>query len=186
MSKSMNQIGKGIPRRGGKGEDQEVAMAEFESRIIIARPVEEVFALLLDLENAQYFDPQVGSVRRVTPGPIGVGTSFEFREPIPPFGRVGRTVCTYTEIEAPERIVLDFQVGALPGSESYLFRPAGDATLLTTRGRMHLPLPLRVLSPVVARQGRRLWDTRLEWIKDWVEAGAPRHVPTWQPGVSPS
>ncbi len=161
-------------------------MAEFESRITIARPVDEVFALLLDLENARYFDPQVESVRRVTPGAIGVGTTFEFREPIPPFGRIGRTGCTYAEIEPPERIVLDFQVGALHGTESYVFRQAGDATLLTTRGRIHLPLPLRVLTPVVARQGRRLWDTRLRWIKDWVEAGAPRHVPARQAGGSPS
>jgi uncharacterized protein YndB with AHSA1/START domain len=133
-------------------------MAEFESRIKIARPVDEVFALLLDLENARYFDPQVESVRRVTPGPIGVGATFEFREPIPPFGRIGRADCTYTEIESPERIVLDFHVGALRGTETYVFRPDGDATLLTTLGRVRLPLPLVVLAPAVARQGRRLWD----------------------------
>jgi hypothetical protein len=136
---------------------------------------------LLDLKNARYFDPQIESVRRVTPGAIDVGTTFEFREPIPPSGRIGRTSCTHTEIEPPERIILDFQVGALPGSESYVFRPVGDGTLLTTRGRMHLPLPLRVLSPIVVRQGRRLWDTRLRWIKNWVEAGAPRDVHTRQP-----
>ena len=161
-------------------------MAEFESRITIARPVGEVFALLLDLENARYFDPQIESVRRVTPGAIGVGTTFEFREPTPPFGRIGRTSCTYAEIQPPERIVLDFQVGALHGTENYLFRSAGDATLLITRGRMRLPLPLRVLSPLVTRQGRQLWDTRLRWIKDWMETGAPRHVPTRQTGGSPS
>ncbi len=152
-------------------------MAQFESRITIARPVDEVFTLLLDLENARYFDPHVESVNRVTPGAIGVGAAFEFREPIPPFGRIGRSSCTYTEIEPPERIVLNFRVGALRGTERYDFQEDGDKTTVTASGRVRLPLPLRLLAPVVASQGRRIWDARLRWIKDWVEAGAPREVP---------
>lgn len=155
-------------------------MAEFESTVTIERPVPEVFDLVLDLENVRYFDPLCESVRRTTPGETGVGTSFEFREPVPPFGRVGHAACTYTMIEAPVRIVLEFRIGAFRGSETYRLSPDGAGTRLTACGTVHPPLPLRPLSFVVARQANRAWDARLRWIKDWVEAGAPRDG-HWQP-----
>ena len=80
-------------------------MAQFECHITIARPVSEVFALLLDLANTRYFDPGVKSVQQTTPGAIGVGTSFRFRERIPPFGRYGPASATYTAIEPNRQIV---------------------------------------------------------------------------------
>ncbi|HVV12036.1 SRPBCC family protein [Amycolatopsis sp.] len=155
-------------------------MAEFESTITVDRPVGEVFDLVRDLENARYFDPQCVSVHRTTSGTIGVGTSFEFREPVPPFGRIGRTVCTYTALEAPERIVVEFCLGAFRGSECYLLSPDGAGTRLTTRGTVRVPLLLRPLSFVVASHGKRVWHARLRWIKNWIEAGAPRDG-SWQP-----
>lgn len=42
---------------------------------------------MLDLANAEKFDPDVRSVEKTTEGPIGVGTEFRFHERTPPFGR---------------------------------------------------------------------------------------------------
>jgi uncharacterized protein YndB with AHSA1/START domain len=154
-------------------------LTEFESTITIDRPVQEVFDLLADLENARYFDPECESVRRTTSGEIGVGTGFEFREPVPPFGRLGRTTCTYTAFDPPARVGLDFDLGGFQGSESYQFCAASTGTRLTTHGTIHLPSVLRPLSSVLAKQGRRIWDARLRRIKDWMEAGAPRDA-SWQ------
>lgn len=149
-------------------------MTEFESHITIARPVAEVFDLLLDLDNTQYFDPDVESVQRATPEPIGVGTTYRFRERIPPFGRYGQASATYTAIEANLRTVFDFQVGPVRGVGSFLFHQDGPGTCLTFRGRMRPPWPMRVLAPVLARQAHRTWQVRLGFIKDWMEAGGPR------------
>ncbi|MGB8382990.1 MAG: SRPBCC family protein [Dermatophilaceae bacterium] len=155
-------------------------MAQFECHITMARPVSEVFALLLDPANTHYFDPGVKSVQQITPGTIGVGTSFRFRERIPPFGRYGLASATYTAIEPNRQIVFDFEVGPVRGSGSFLFDQEHTGTRLTFRGRMRPPWPLKPLAPMLARQGQRTWQTRLEWIKDWMEAGAPRDMPAAQ------
>ena len=65
-------------------------MAQFECTITIARPKDEVFEHVVELENSRYFDPAVESVRRLTPGELGAGTRYEFREPIPPGVESGR------------------------------------------------------------------------------------------------
>ena len=171
---------KGIPYK--VGDEQEVTpMAQFECHITIARPVAEVFALLLDLANTRYFDPGVKSVQQTTPGAIGVGTSYRFHERIPPFGRYGPARATYTEIEPNQQTVFDFEVGPAQGSGSFLFAQQHTGTGLTFRGQIRPPWPLKPLAPLLARRGKRTWQTRLGWIKDWVEAGAPREVPA-RPG----
>ncbi|MFJ9539777.1 SRPBCC family protein [Streptomyces sp. NPDC101225] len=149
-------------------------MNEIQSAITIARPVREVFDLLVDLENARYFDPQVRSVRRTTSGPVGVGTGFEFQEPLPPFGRVGRSTATYTEVVSGELIVMDIRIGRLRADSRFELAADGPGTRVTARTRMALPRPLRMLGPLLARQGTRVWDARLRCVKNWIEAGAPR------------
>jgi hypothetical protein len=149
-------------------------MTQFESTVTVGRPVEEVFDLVLDLGNAGYFDPAVESVRRATPGAIRVGTVYEFREPVPPFGRVGAASATYTAIEPASRAAFDFRVGSLRGHGAFHFERTALGARITFRGRMRPPAPLRPLAPLLARQGRRVWDARLGFIRDWVEAGAPR------------
>lgn len=149
-------------------------MTQFECSTTIARPPGEVFTAVVDFENSRYFDPGVESVRRITQGDIGVGTRYQFREPIPPRGRIGTASATYTAFEPGRRTAFDFQVGALRGKGSFVFERAGSGTHVTFTGSIRPRWPLRVLSPVMARQGRRTWDKRLQFIKDWIEAGAPR------------
>ena len=48
----------------------------FEATTVIARPIEEVFAFLADGENDPKFSPRVQEMRKLTDGPIGVGTRF--------------------------------------------------------------------------------------------------------------
>ncbi len=149
-------------------------MTRFECATTIARPPDEVFKDVVDLENSRYFDPGVESVRRTTPGHIGAGTRYQFREPIPPRGHIGSASATYTAIEPGKRAVFDFEVGTLRGEGSFDFAGAGSGTRVMFRGSLRPPWPMRVLAPVMARQGRRTWDVRLRCIKNWIEAGAPR------------
>lgn len=147
-----------------------------ESTITIDAPVRAVFDLLLDLENARYFDPQVVSVRRTTPGSIGVGSRFEFHEPSPPFGRVGCSTATYVDVVPTDRIAMQLQLGGLRARCSFALRAEGSGTHLTVRAEVLLSMPLRLLSPLMDRRGKQQWDTRLAWIRDWIEVGAPRRV----------
>jgi hypothetical protein len=45
--------------------------------VVINRPIQEVFAFVTDHSNDKYWKPFVTESRKVTIGPIGVGTRFE-------------------------------------------------------------------------------------------------------------
>ncbi len=51
-------------------------MLEFENTITINRPIDEVFAFLLDFENIPKWNYYVLEVRQLSESPIGVGTTY--------------------------------------------------------------------------------------------------------------
>jgi Polyketide cyclase / dehydrase and lipid transport len=66
-------------------------MARMESTVTIARPVEEVFAFFLALdENAARVDPTATSVVKTPDGPAQAGKTFRFRQKN--LGKVRETV----------------------------------------------------------------------------------------------
>ena len=54
-------------------------MTTIKGSILIRRPVEEVFDYVADERNEPGYNPQLRSVEKTTPGPIGVGTSTRAR-----------------------------------------------------------------------------------------------------------
>ncbi len=52
-------------------------MIEFENTIQIDRPVTEVFAFLADLENLPTWNYYILEVRKISSGPVGVGTMYQ-------------------------------------------------------------------------------------------------------------
>jgi len=52
-------------------------LIRFSNALVINRPVEEVFEFIADFENMPKWNYFVVSVRKVTAGPISIGTSFD-------------------------------------------------------------------------------------------------------------
>ena len=52
-------------------------MTTFENTVLIARPIEDVFAFLSDLENVPKWNYSIVETRKVSEGPIGVGTTYQ-------------------------------------------------------------------------------------------------------------
>ena len=50
---------------------------EFRGSVVIDRPIDEVFAFVADGTNDPKFSPRVQEIRKVTDGPVGVGTIYE-------------------------------------------------------------------------------------------------------------
>jgi hypothetical protein len=140
---------------------------ESESRITVSGPAGDVYRLPPDLENARYSGPGPGSVQRTTPGAVRAGTTYRFRERIPPFGQSGPASATYQAIEPNQQTASDFQVGPLRSTGSLLFHQESSATRVTARERMRPPWPARAPAPVLARQARH------GFTEDGVEAGRP-------------
>ncbi|MBA2513779.1 MAG: SRPBCC family protein [Solirubrobacterales bacterium] len=53
-------------------------MIDLETTVEISRPVTEVFAFVADQTNAPRWQGGLHEVRRLTEGPLGVGTEHEF------------------------------------------------------------------------------------------------------------
>ena len=98
--------------------------AEIQSATMIARPVEDVFQFLLDLDRHPT-DPGIAAVVKSPSGPTAPGTTFRFRHDN---GR--ETTMRFTAVEPSRRIGFESIVGPL--------RPVGELALEGADGRTRL------------------------------------------------
>src|SRR5215203_5683848 len=141
-----------------------------ESTVIIERPVEEVFGFVLDLTNIPSTDPSVRSVEKTSEGPIEAGSTFLMRQEAPPMGKVREATVRYTAVEPDRNIEFEAMVGPISPTARLTFEQANGETRVRFRGEPNPVGPLKVLSPLISRQGQRMWDKRLAGLKSTLES----------------
>jgi hypothetical protein len=102
-------------------------MASFENTVIIRRPVEEVFSFLADFENVPRWNYAIVETTKVSPGPVGVGTTYRQTRSVPRRSEEGFEV---TAFEPPRRLEVQGQIGPFRARISYLLEPTGSGTRL--------------------------------------------------------
>ena len=147
-----------------------------ESVVIIERPVEEVFGFVVDLSNIPSTDPSVQSVEKTSEGPIDEGTTFLMRQKAPPLGKVREASVRYTAVEPNRKIEFESMVGPISPTASLTFEQANGGTRVTFRGEPNPVGPFKLLSPLIGRQGQRMWDKRLARLKSTLESSV-EHQP---------
>jgi Polyketide cyclase / dehydrase and lipid transport len=75
---------------------------DFSGSAVVDRPIDEVFAFLADGTNDPKFSPRVQEIRKVTDGPIGVGTVFE--STVKDAGMTTKRTFELTAFDAPAKI----------------------------------------------------------------------------------
>jgi carbon monoxide dehydrogenase subunit G len=75
---------------------------EFSGSAVIDRPIDEVFAFLVDGTNDRKFSPRVQEIRKTTDGAVGVGTVFE--STVKDAGMTTSRSFELTAVEAPTTI----------------------------------------------------------------------------------
>ena len=144
--------------------------ASIESSVVINRPVEEVFAFISDPEsNLAAIDAHVESVEKTTEGPIGSGTTFRVRQKTPPFGRPRDTTVTFTAVEPNRRIETEGKLGPISPTGALTFEEADGGTRVMFRGEPNPVGVLKLITPVIVRQGQKIWDKRLARMKSVLE-----------------
>jgi len=142
-------------------------MAKVQSTLTIARPVEDVYRHFLELDKHPS-EPDVDSVVRVPDGPTGPGTMFRFRHRRG--DKVAETTMRFTALEPNQSIAFEGDVGPVRPKGAFTFAPTDGATMLTVRIDDLNPVgPLKLLSPLLARIGKRIWDQRLAQVKALLE-----------------
>ena len=110
----------------------------------IARPVEEVFDYIADLQNEPEWNPDASNVVRTSPGQIGLGTVWE-----EDFRRVGHYVTTVDEYERPSVVSFDARNDRADAHVRFELSADGPgatdvscAVVLTMKGAMRMLEPL--------------------------------------------
>ena len=146
-------------------------MAKVESTVRIARPVAEIFRFFLDLDkNARITDPNVESVVKTPDGPTGPGTTFRFRQKA--LGKVRETTTTFISLEPNRKIEMEARLGPLRPKGTITFDQANPGTTVVVRLSPNPVGPLKLLSPVFARIGQKVWNKRLARLKAALESSA--------------
>jgi uncharacterized protein YndB with AHSA1/START domain len=130
----------------------------------VDRSPAELFALWADLERSTEYSAATVERRKVTPGPIGVGTRYHAVDRWP-----GRTVAFTVEITAfePPRLMVAEWSGPMVGGWEARFDAVDDGTRLTFATRMEPSGVMGLLAPVMrpwaAGQLRRFMADFRHW-----------------------
>lgn len=143
-------------------------MAHVEGQITINRPVEDVFAFVADERNEPRYNPQMLRVEQSSAGPIGPGTRF--RAESRSLGRTVAMTIEFTEFEPPHRLTSATRLDAMDIVGTLTFDSVPEGTRMRWSWELKPRDMLRVLTPLVARMGRRQEQKIWKGLKRYLEA----------------
>jgi len=104
-------------------------MIRLKQAVKIERPIHEVFRYTADFENVEQWDPGVSASRKLTPGPIGVGTEYSVVVKSGPWRIPMRYVVK--EFTPPARVVLEGTGKRITAIDSITFEERAGGTEVT-------------------------------------------------------
>src|SRR6266545_4601717 len=113
---------------------------KFTNTIRINRQPAEVFAFLADFEKLPRWNYAISQTRKVTGGPVDVGSRFRQTRTVPTRSEETFEVTGY---EPDRRLAIRGTFGPLPAEITYLIDPAGSATRLTNTVNLQPAGPIR-------------------------------------------
>lgn len=159
-------------------------MIEVTGEIVIDRPAEEVFDFVANQENEPQYNPKMRVAKKMTDGPIGVGTLF--RAEMTGRGRVVAMTIELTEFERPRRLAERVRMEAMDLTGGQSFEPVEHRTRMIWSWNLEPHGVLRFLGPVVAamgrRQERRIWTQLKQLLEDSpAHRNRPSKLGAWRP-----
>ena len=142
-------------------------MASFENTVIIPRPVEEVFAFLADFENVPEWNYAIVETTKVSPGPVGVGTTYHQTRSIPSRSEESFEV---TAFEAPRRLEIQGQIGPFRARVGYMLEPTGTETRLRNAVDLGSSGLSAIVVPLAASRVKHAVAANLDTLKQLLSA----------------
>jgi carbon monoxide dehydrogenase subunit G len=140
-----------------------------ELPVEVARPVQDVFAYVTDLERLSEWQPNVISVTRETEGPLRQGTRLrEVRRG--PFGRNVEAIVEVSAYEPDRRFDLRIVSGPLPIDGSHEFHGTDGGTRVDFVAQGQPAGVLRIAEPLLARVLRRQFSGYYDRLKGVLES----------------
>lgn len=150
-------------------------MTRFEHSVTIERPLEEVWAYVIDPANDPVWQGAIVEVRRGAGVPLGVGSEIE--EVSQFLGRRFEITFVVTEHEPMRRSAVRTTSGPVAATGCYTFEETEGGTRFTMEGDVDAHGLFKLAEPVFARLARREWEHGAATLKDLLESGAAAASP---------
>jgi uncharacterized protein YndB with AHSA1/START domain len=138
----------------------------FENTVMIARPIEDVFAFLSDLENVPKWNYAIVETRKVSAGPVGVGTVYHQVRSVPSRSEERLEITTYTP---PRQLAIQGQLGPFRSRLFYALNATPEGTRITNTVEVELRGPGRLLARVAVPRVREAAAANLRKLKELLE-----------------
>jgi uncharacterized protein YndB with AHSA1/START domain len=141
---------------------------KFTQSVTINRAPEDVFGYLADLENLPHWNYAIQRTRKVTAGPVTVGTRYEQIRTVPSLQEESLEV---VEFDVGRRLAVRGTLSNLPARLDYEVTAAGDGTVLTNTVELTVQGPLVLVSRLATRQVSSAVAQNLAVLKEILEGG---------------
>ena len=141
-------------------------MATFENTVMIRRPIEEVFGFLAQFENVPKWNYAIVETRKVSEGPVGVGTIYHQVRSVPSRSEERFEVTVYNP---PRHLEVQGQLGPFPSRLSYALDALPEGTRVTNTAELELRGPGRLLGRVAVPRVRDAVAANLRKLKEVLE-----------------
>jgi uncharacterized protein YndB with AHSA1/START domain len=138
----------------------------FANTITIDRPPAAVFAYLADLENLPRWNCAISETRKITAGPVRVGSRYQQSRTIPVHSEESLEVI---EFEPDRRLAIRGTLSSLPGQIGYTLSPNGNATTVTNTVELQPPHTLSLVAPLAAHRIKSAVAANLDVLKRTLE-----------------
>jgi uncharacterized protein YndB with AHSA1/START domain len=160
------KLGSNYSREWALGVRKERLVATFENTVTIRRPIEEVFGFLADFENIPKWNYAISETRKVTEGPVGVGTIYQQVRSVPSRSEEHFEVTAY---HPPHQLAIQGQLGPFPSRLAYALDTAPEGTRVTNTVELELRGPGRLLGRVAVPRVRDAVAANLRKLKELLE-----------------
>jgi carbon monoxide dehydrogenase subunit G len=140
-----------------------------EVSIVINRPLDEVFAILSDLENNLKWRSGMIEAKKTSAGPIGVGTTYRMINNVLGLRIEGEVEVTEYE---PNRKYATVNKSGAPIETRRTFEPLEGRTRVTFIVKAELGGVIKLAQPLVASMAKRRVESDAANLKDLMEAHA--------------
>jgi uncharacterized protein YndB with AHSA1/START domain len=157
-------------------------MIHIDGEITINRPVETVFDTVADERNEPKYNPRLQWVEQMTAGPIEAGT--QFRAATTTMGRPAEMTIELKDVERPRRLRSVTRMSAMDIAGTLTFDPVPAGTRMHWSWELQPRGATRLLTPLIARMGKRQETEIWTGLKRYLEGPADRSAGqgAWTPG----
>ncbi|MEE9491632.1 MAG: SRPBCC family protein [Dehalococcoidia bacterium] len=146
-------------------------MISIEQSVVINRPIEEVYAYVVDVENCPQWRSSCLEAKRFTEGPIRAGTTERYTMRV--FGRRQETTMEVTEYEPHRKYAWRATSGGLfPLRGWFTFQTVDGGTKVTETIEAEPSGFLKLAKPFIVRMFRREGESDFSNLKEILEAQA--------------